>query len=181
MSHDIRVETPRLILRALRRDDADAVHTLAGAPEIADTTLRIPHPYPRELAAQWIASHGELYRDDKELVFAITLQKDARLIGATSLLLQLEFDQAELGYWVGKPYWSHGYASEAAAGLVRLGFTTLNLNRIHAHHFARNPASGKVLRNCGMQHEGTLRQHVKKNGHYEDIDFYGILRSDWLD
>jgi RimJ/RimL family protein N-acetyltransferase len=114
MSHEIRIRTRRLMLRPFAAGDAAAVQTLAGAFEIADTTLRIPHPYRREMAVAWIASHKKLFQNDEEVVFTVTLQCDARLIGAISLMLQLEHDQAEMGYWIGKPFWSKGYASEAA-------------------------------------------------------------------
>ena len=87
----------------------------------------------------------------------------------------MEFNQAELGYWIGKPYWNKCYASEAAKAILRFGFKELNLHRIHAHHLSRNPASGKVLQKIGMQHEGCLRHHIRKWGKFEDMEMYGIL------
>lgn len=178
MSHNYQIGTERLRLRAFKADDAEVVHKLAGAFEIADTTLCIPHPYERSQADEWITSHKKRFEDKIEIVFAITLKLDSQLIGSISLTPRFEFDQAELGYWIGKPYWSKGYASEAVKGLIKFGFEQLNLNRVHAHHFVRNPASGKVLNKCGMKYEGTLRQHIKKDDRYEDIDFYGILKSE---
>jgi RimJ/RimL family protein N-acetyltransferase len=76
------------------------------------------------------------------------------------------------------PYWGRGYASEAAAALLLHGFEHFPLNRIFAMHFARNPASGRVLQKIGMRHEGTLRQHLKKWGQYVDLECYGLLRSE---
>ena len=77
------------------------------------------------------------------------------------------------------PYWGLGYATEAAAVVVRFGFETLALNRIFAMHFSRNPASGRVLQKIGMRHEGTLRQHLKKWDEYVDLECYAILRNDF--
>ena len=90
-----------------------------------------------------------------------------------------EHEKAELGYWIGKPYWNNGYASEAAISVLKFGFEDLDLRRIHAHHLSRNPVSGRVLQKIGMQHEGHLRQHILKWGKYEDIDMYGILKTEF--
>jgi RimJ/RimL family protein N-acetyltransferase len=87
--------------------------------------------------------------------------------------------RGELGYWIGKSYWGAGYATEAAAAVIEHGFTTLGLNRIHAHHMRRNPASGRVLQKLGMLYEGSLRQHFQRDGRFEDMECYGILRSEY--
>ena len=86
--------------------------------------------------------------------------------------------RAELGYWVARPFWNQGYASEGARALVRFGFAELGLHRVSAHHYSRNPASGKVMQKIGMRFEGLLRQHVFKWGVFEDIEMYGILAGD---
>ena len=87
--------------------------------------------------------------------------------------------RAELGYWVGVPYWGRGYATEAAREMLRHGFEDLKLNRIFAGVFGGNVASSNVLRKIGMQHEGTARQHFLKWGQFLDNECYGIIASDW--
>jgi RimJ/RimL family protein N-acetyltransferase len=93
--------------------------------------------------------------------------------------LDKQQNHAELGYWIGVPYWGCGYATEAARAMIQYGFDVLKLNRIQASHFANNPQSGRVLRKIGMQHEGCLRQHYLKWGEYVDSKVYGILRSEY--
>lgn len=95
------------------------------------------------------------------------------------LILDSENNCAELGYWIGKPYWGRGYCTEAARAIVRYGFDDLHLHRIHSSHFASNPASGRVMQKIGMTREGCLRQHIRKWGQWEDVVLYGILRSQW--
>jgi RimJ/RimL family protein N-acetyltransferase len=90
-----------------------------------------------------------------------------------------EHKRAELGYWIGVPYWNHGYASEAARRVVNWGFQYLGLNRIYAQHFADNPASGRVMQKIGMQYEGTLRQPFIRLGEARDSVCYGILKDEW--
>jgi ribosomal-protein-alanine N-acetyltransferase len=173
------VSTERLVLGAFDDAEAPELQQLAGAKEIADTTLMIPHPYKLEHAEQFIALQRDGVAEGQELIFAIHRQADARLIGTVALR---EIDpvhlQAELGYWIGVPYWNHGYATEAARAVVALGFERLGLNRIYAHHMARNPASGRVLERIGMQREGILRQRVRKWGRFEDVVIYSMLRDD---
>jgi ribosomal-protein-alanine N-acetyltransferase len=62
--------------------------------------------------------------------------------------------------------------------VIQYGFEALDLNRIYAHHMARNPAAGKVLLHAGMRREGLLRQRVRKWGVFEDVVLYAILRDD---
>ena len=76
-------------------------------------------------------------------------------------------------------YWKCGYCTEAARAIIRYGFKQLKLNKIKSSHFARNPASGKVMRNIGMKKEGFRREHVIKWNKYEDLVQYAILRKEW--
>jgi ribosomal-protein-alanine N-acetyltransferase len=170
--------TERLVLRAYTLADVPAMYRLINTREIAYNTLRIPHPYPEEEAERWIATHEES-RKKGDYAFAIVLRESKDLVGTVGLHSKPENDSAEIGYWIGVPYWGQGYATEAAAAMMRFGFETLSLNRIYANHFARNPASGRVLEKIGMRHEGTLRQHLKKWDEYIDLECYGIVRSDW--
>jgi RimJ/RimL family protein N-acetyltransferase len=171
------LHTFRLILRPFTPVDAPAVQRLAGAAQVADTTLNIPHPYEDGMAEAWIATHAGAFAQRESVVFAIALPTEP-LIGAISLRLELHHRRAELGYWIGLPFWGHGYATEAARETVDYGFEALTLNRIHATHLLRNPASGRVMEKIGMRCEGTHRQHVWKNGQFEDLVRYAILSGD---
>jgi RimJ/RimL family protein N-acetyltransferase len=170
--------TPRLILRAYTLDDAPALQRLVGAREVALNTLRIPHPYPDGEAERWISTHQQA-RERGDYAFAVVLRDSGELIGTIGLHGQNDHNHAEIGYWIGVPYWGHGYATEAAAAVVRFGFETLGLHRIYAMHFSRNPSSGRVLQKIGMRHEGTMRQHLKKWDEYVDLECYGMLRADY--
>lgn len=151
---------------------------LAGDRAIADTTLSIPHPYEDGMAEQWIAEHRSQFEAGTHAVFAVELLDDHRLVGAVSLTIDLDFMKAELGYWIGRPFWNEGYATEAARRIVRYAFDDLGLNRISSRHLVRNPASGRVMQKIGMRHEGTLREDTVKWGRFEDLEMYGLLRSE---
>ena len=173
------LESERLVLRPFELSDAPRVQLLAGDKAIAATTLNIPHPYEDGMAEHWIGSHQERFEKDIEVVFAITLKGSDEPIGAIGLTLNLNHENAELGYWVGKPFWGRGYCTEAAQAVLRYAFTELRLNRVHARHFSHNPASGRVIQKIGMKHEGHFRQNVKKWERFIDTEFYGILRSEF--
>lgn len=173
------LETERLRLRPFTLDDAADVERLAGAHEIADTTLNIPHPYRPGVAEAWILSHKQLFRAGLLFNFAVTLKSSAELVGAIGLRAEPVHVRAELGYWIGLPYWNRGYCTEAASAVVRYAFETLGLNRVHASHLTRNPASGRVMQKLGMSHEGRLRQHVRKWDKLEDLEKYAILKDEY--
>jgi len=167
----------RLVLRPFTLSDSEDVQRLAGVEEMADTTLNIPHPYADGQAEAWIESHDDAFRQRERVALAITDSKRV-LVGAVSLRLELGHGRAELGYWIGLPYWGCGYATEAASTMVGYGFNELGLNRVHAHHLARNPASGRVLEKAGFAHEGLHRAHILKNGRFEDAQSFAILRAE---
>jgi [ribosomal protein S5]-alanine N-acetyltransferase len=173
------LETNRLILRPFVAADAPAVQRLASAREIADVTANIPHPYPDGAAEQWIATHALEYETGTHITVAIVVRGEAEICGAIGLRIDRAQEHAELGYWLGLPYWNQGYVTEAARAVVGFGFDALGLHRIFARHFARNPASGRVMQKLGMRYEGCQREHARKNERFEDLMLYGLLRSEW--
>ena len=169
-------ETKRLLLRPFELSDAKDVQHLAGDRAIADTTLNIPHPYKDGMAEDWISRHEDAFNKKEGVTFAVVDKKSGKLIGAMSLMGLAEGHQAELGYWIGKPYWNNGYCTEAGNAVMDYAFTALGLIRIHACHITRNPASGKVMKKLGMDYEGSRKQHAKRWDKSEDLELYGILK-----
>ncbi|MCI0745805.1 MAG: GNAT family N-acetyltransferase [Verrucomicrobia subdivision 3 bacterium] len=175
------IQTERLVLRPFVLADAPAVQRLAGSAQVADTTLMIPHPYPDGAAEGFIRQSWSDRESGEHYVFAIRLRDREELCGAMGLKMTPKHERAELGYWIGVPYWNKGYATEAGRAILRYAFETLKLHSVNAHHFARNPASGRVLKKIGMSYEGRLRQHVKKSSRFEDLECYSILKSEWFE
>ncbi len=173
------IETERLTLRPFHLSDAKRVQELAGDVKIAETTLNIPHPYEDGMAEAWIGTHKDSLVDGKSITYAITEKNTGALVGAISLMgMNNIHRKAELGYWIGVPYWNKGYCTEAARVFVELGFKELNLNRIYALAFATNKGSWSVMEKTGMIYEGTRREDVVKDGIPQDLKSYGILRKD---
>ena len=176
------LQTVRLTLRPYDLADIPALIRLAGAREVAATTLRIPHPYTEEAAQQFIATCEQDADSGSITRFAICLRDDGQFCGGIGLRMdEGQPHRAELGYWLGVPYWGRGYATEAAQALLDYGFDTLGLHRIYASYVTQNVASGGVLRKIGMTREGGFRGHIFKWGQFQDIECYGMLKSDWKD
>ena len=172
------LETERLRLRPFTLDDEAAVFALASDPAVARFVRFEAHRTRAETRAflKLVQQHYE-YGDP--FAWAIILREDGRLIGSCGFVSQSpECKSAEIGYWLGKPYWSKGYAVEAARALVRFGFEQMGLERIEAKCFLENHAGQRVIERLSMRFEGTDRSEMIK-GEYPELRVYAIARQDW--
>jgi ribosomal-protein-alanine N-acetyltransferase len=174
------IVTERLILRPYRLEDTKELQRLIGERDVVKTLTNVPYPYEDGMGEEWINGRQESFEQGKTVDLAITHRQEGFFIGGISLMnIDQPSERAEIGYWIGKPYWRNGYGTEAAKAIVKYGFETLGLHRINCRHFGNNPASGRILKKIGMKHEGCQRQTYKKWGKFEDFELYGILRSEY--
>lgn len=140
----MQIKTQRLILRSPVLADAARVSLLAGDYDVASMTGMIPHPYSEQMAAEWLAS---VIVGEEGVVFMI--ERDGLLVGCTGYRV-FDADHAELGYWIGKPYWRQGYATEAVTALIAHAFDEDDFAYLMAGHFTDNPASSQLIRKLGF-------------------------------
>ena len=145
-----RLETTRLLLRPPTLADADAIERMVGDARVAEMTSSIPHPYPAGGAAEFIRSLATAAAID----LAVERKADGAVIGMSSIRPLDGWRIAELGYYVGVPYWRQGYATEAAQRLVDYGFAVLGVQRFANHVFAGNLASARVMAKLGHRRSG---------------------------
>ncbi|MBB4825888.1 RimJ/RimL family protein N-acetyltransferase [Sporosarcina luteola] len=174
----IRLESDRLLLQPFRQKDAFRIRDLANDKELADI-LGLPHPYELKHAEDWIASQSVLIKDGNEYPLTIALKETNEIIGTITIRIDKRNRKGELGYWIGKAYTGNGFATEAVQKIIEFGFHQLKLNKIWASVLTRNSSSKLVLKNSGLQKEGTLKQNKILHNVYEDIDMYGILLSEY--
>ncbi|MER3482065.1 MAG: GNAT family N-acetyltransferase [Meiothermus sp.] len=172
------LETPRLRLRPFAPDDVARVQELAGDARVADTTLNLSLPYPDGAAEGWIETHAELAEQGTHYVWAISDKVSGELTESISMSVVQKHSRGTLGYWLGVPFWNKGFMTEATGAVMDWGFDTLNLHRIEAACYTRNPGSYRVMEKCGMRCEGLFRDHYRKNDRFEDLYQYAILRTD---
>ena len=154
----VAIRTQRLLLRAPALGDARAIAELAGDYEVASMTGTIPHPYSEDMAVDWIES---LQDGEEGVAFAIDL--GGELIGCVGYRAT-EKDHAEMGYWIGKPYWGMGYATEAARALIFYAFQKEGFAYLTVGHFKENPASARVIAKLGFEPSGeVLRDCAARN------------------
>ncbi|MGE8432432.1 GNAT family N-acetyltransferase [Chryseobacterium joostei] len=168
------IETERLILSQLEETDIPFIVDFLQHRIYSDLTSNIPYPYTEDDARFWLKMSKDAFENNSGYTFGIR-NKENQLIGAIGLH-DRDDDKAELGYWIGMPYWNKGYVTEAARAIVDFGFKKLNFNKIFATHFLHNPASGKIMEKIGMEREAILKQEIKKDGEYLDLALYSIFK-----
>ena len=168
-----------LRLRPLSMQDAPRMTDLLQEPQIAANGLGIPQPY-QLTDAEHMLERVLKGPEKNQFTWAITLHENSELIGIITLIVITPHRRAEIGYWLGKDYWNHGYATEAAQTLIRDAFARHQLNRLYAKSFTGNKASVRVLEKLGMKYEGLLRQHLwhALSNEYKDTHVYSILKSE---
>ena len=176
---DVVIETARLRLRRLAERDIEGFAALADDPLVYATTLRLPSPYRAEHARAYMEMQRAGLAAGDHLLLTIALKEEDTAIGSIGLTLDRGNNRAEIGFWIGTPYWNRGLMTEAAAAVAGYGFERLGLNRIWGGHFAGNEASGRVQRKIGMKPEGILRQCLLKNGTYHDDVVHAVLREEF--
>lgn len=169
--------TERLLLRLFTPSDAKAVAALCNNYNIYQNTLYLPYPYTVEDALTWIDRHEDNFNARLSYEFAVTDKDSGVLYGAIALSHNEKFNNGELAYWIGEEFWGNGYATEAAQAMLRYAFEDRQYHKVFARYFSSNPASGKVMQKIGMTREGILRDHIRKDGRYEDLVHYGIIHS----
>lgn len=147
------IETQRLTLRVPAKADIERVAAFCVDHDVARMTTRMPSPYTRAHAEDFVARCRAQNRT-RENTFAIDLV-DEGLIGVVGLFPPVE-GGLELGYWIGRPYWGRGYATEAVKGALEWARTSWRKRCVSAGHFADNDASGRVLVKAGFLYTGVV-------------------------
>lgn len=178
----VTIETERLILRRFALEDAAVMYeNWAKDPEVTKFLTWTPHQSVAESEAvlrEWIP----LYENQNYYHWAITLKENPEApIGSIGAVRVDEIlNQAHIGYCIGRAWWNRGITSEALTALIEFFFARAGLNRVDSRHDPKNPNSGKVMKKCGMQFEGTHRQADISNQGISDSVWYGILAEDYL-
>lgn len=175
-----RLETQRLILRQFIPQDLKAMFTNWCSDPRVTEFLRWPAhkdiSVTEAVLNQWLESYG----DTAFYQWAITLKETDEPIGTISVVGRNErTDTVHIGYCVGHKWWNCGYTSEAFQRIIPFLFDEVKAQRIESQHDPNNPNSGKVMRKCGLQYEGTLRKADWSNKGIVDACMYALLKEDY--
>ena len=163
-------------IREWRLEDKTALAETLNNPKVLDM-LRdgLPSPYTEQDADDYIRA---MLASDPGKVFAFAVTVDGKVIGSVSVTRRdnIHYRTAELGYYIGEPYWGRGYMTGAVRQVCRLVFECSDIVRIFAEPFAHNAASCRVLEKAGFVCEGTMKSNAEKNGQIVDMKLYALVK-----
>ncbi len=174
------IRTERLLLRPFTVEDLDAVAAIVGRDDVNRYLYAGPRTRAEAAAAlEQLRANDRIDESHDSLVLAAE-HPEHGVIGYVLLrLTSREHRQGEIGYVVHPDHHGHGYATEAAAVMLRLGFEELDLHRIVAQLDARNAASARVAVRLGMRREAHLRENEFVKGEWADELIFAMLRAEW--
>ena len=168
-------ETERLLFRRPELSDAPVIHTLVGDADVARFTANIPHPYPPGAAETWIASLS----DEVEMVRLAVRRSDGTVVGCMGIRTRPDRGEADLGYWIGKPFWNQGYATEVVRGAINLAFEHFPVDRVTASAMPANRASIRVQEKSGLSLVGTGTEEAPAREGPITVEIRAITRAVW--
>jgi ribosomal-protein-alanine N-acetyltransferase len=162
-----------LELREFKQTDEELLVSYLNEADVTKyMSARLPQPYTKEAAAWWVSTGSKM-----GIVKAIA--NNGVLMGSISAIVG-EFERqktAEIGYWLAKPFWGNGFASQALAEFSKALFLNTEIERLYAPVFEGNTASARVLEKCGFKLEAILEKAIYKNGEFYNELHYANVRS----
>ena len=174
-------ETDRLILRKIEINDLEDIFEFSSDPEVAHHMTWEVNKSKEETLNNFINVVIENYEKGQTGSLAIVHKESNKVIGTCSFIeWSNEHSNAEIGYVLNRNYWGLGIATEAINELIKLGFETIQLNRIQGRCDIDNIGSEKVMLKVGMCYEGTLRKNEFIKGEFKDTKIFSILKEEFL-
>lgn len=164
------------IIREWKIDDkADLAKNLSNKSILNNLRDGLPYPYTEKVAEEYIKS---MLSADKSKTFSFAITVEGNVIGSIGIFRceNIHSRTAEMGYYIGEPYWGNGYATSAVRQACKYVFENSDIIRIFAEPFAENVASCRVLEKAGFQYEGTLHSNAIKNGRILDMKMYALIK-----
>jgi ribosomal-protein-alanine N-acetyltransferase len=175
-----RLETTRLVLRALRMEDADFIFKEWGDP-LVTYYMRDEDPLKtREQAEEMLRPLQTPEKMPHFKWWGIEIKDGGHLIGTCGYCRwDKQHHHAEIGYDLWPDYWGQGLMPEVLQALIGFGFEKMDLNRVEATTHTENQRSQRVLAKLGFQREGLLREYYCRDGVYNDQVQFSLLRREW--
>lgn len=179
-AHIPRLQTPRLILRAMHTRDAADMYDYAKTEQATRYLSWRPHSN-LSMTKSYLATVKSRYRKGTLFDWAIEERATGRMIGTCGFVgFDTQNQSAEIGYVLHPAFWGQGLMPEAVGAVLTFAFEVLGLNRITAQYMVANAQSRRVMEKVGMSFEGIQRQSLLRDGIFEDLGKCAILRSDYF-
>ena len=174
------METQRLILRPWTENDAESLYNYAKDPAIGPIAGRPPHTS--------VENSREIIRDilSAPETYAVVLKETNEPIGSVGIMFadgvhsaDMQDGDAEIGYWIGVPYWGQGLIPEAVQRLLKRCFVELDVKRVWCGHYDGNIKSRRVMEKCGFKYHHTEEGKTSPLGDIRTEHFTLLTREDW--
>jgi RimJ/RimL family protein N-acetyltransferase len=178
-----RIVTPQLVIRCYSPADAQMLQTaLAESVEhlIPWMEWAIAEPRPLQANIERLRQFRAEFDLGKNYTYGIFSPQENRLIGGTGLHPRVGSKAFEIGYWIHKDFINHGYATETAAALTKVGFEVEKVERMEIHCSVENIRSAAVPRKLGYQHEATLQKRSFAHGQKSDQMIWSLFREQYF-
>jgi len=171
------IETKRLILRPWREEDAESLYAYAKDPDIGPIAGWPPHTS--------VENSLEIIRTvfAAPEVYAVVLKSTGKPVGCCGIMFadsghsaEIKDGEAEIGYWIGKPYWGQGLIPEAVTTLIDRCFNVLSLSVVWCVHYEGNDKSRRVIEKCGFTYHHTIKGTISPLGDARTEHFYKIVK-----
>ncbi len=174
------LEGERVTLRALRPMDAASIYRYLSDSRVNRWLPRVPKPYRVDDAHEWVRITRDMAEAGTDYHFGIELRETGEIVGMIGLnRINAEDRNAEIGYWLARPYWRQGLTEEALRLIVRFAFDELRLHRLFAIVVATNTGSAALLEKAGFQREVVAREKRRIGRAYVDEYTYGLLLEEY--
>ena len=175
------IETERLLIRMVRKSDAEDLYELCRRPETSRFSLWSPHENLKE-TKEFIGYQISLYRRRKCMFFAVEEKESRKVIGTCSYVsMDADYKMAEIGYSILSDLWNQGFATEVAEALTGYAFNRIGVQRVFARVLPQNTASARVLLNLGFEYEGTAKKGFYYDGRVDDVQVFGITDDSYFE
>lgn len=175
------IETKRLILRPWKESDAAALFRYASNPDIGPVAGWSPHTSEENSLEiiRTVFSAPETY--------AVVLKDTDEPVGSCGIMFsdslhsaEMKQNEAEIGYWIGKPYWGQGLIPEAVSALLKRSFEDLHLDTVWCGHYDGNTKSKRVIEKCGFRYHHTNYAVISPLGDERTEHFYIMTKNDYM-
>lgn len=171
----LRLTTGRLVLRPLSLADAPAMHALLQDPAVSRYTTRIPHPYEPGMAEAFIGGLGPL----ADCTFGIERRSDGAFLGCIGFEPEADPRIADCGYWLGRPYWGQGYATEALQAVLDHAFAVHGLVLMKTAADRANPGSTRIQEKLGFVFVGFDEEPAPARDRPLQVERRELTRAAW--
>lgn len=177
-----KLETKRIILRQFEIEDAQGMFDNWASDEEVTKYLSWPAHENIDISKEYIKSIITEYEEVNTYHWGIEIKEIKQVIGGISVVRRNDnVESVHIGYSIGSKWWNKGITSEALSAVIDYLMKEVKVNRIECRHDTRNPYSGGVMKKCGLQYEGTLRESDINNQGIGDTAWYALLRRDYFE